>query len=82
MSDPSAPSDDNRTPPGMFERAFGQFRKASIIAVLASVAGSLLMFVIFYIYAAMGSIFFAGINEGLWGNITISMLTLSPGTTL
>ena len=30
----------------MFERAFGQFRKASIIAVLASVAGSLLMFVI------------------------------------
>ena len=37
---------------------------------------SLLMFIIFYIYAAMGSIFFAGINEGLWGNITISMLTL------
>lgn len=37
---------------------------------------SLLMFIIFYIYAAMGSIFFAQINPELWGNITISMLTL------
>lgn len=37
---------------------------------------SLLMFIIFYIYAAMGSIFFADINATLWDNITISMLTL------
>lgn len=37
---------------------------------------SLLMFIIFYIYAAMGSIFFAQINPELWGNISIAMLTL------
>jgi len=37
---------------------------------------SLLMFIFFYIYAAMGSIFFAKINPVLWDNISISMLTL------
>ena len=37
---------------------------------------SLLMFIIFYIYAAMGSIFFGQINPTLWGNISIAMLTL------
>jgi voltage-gated sodium channel len=37
---------------------------------------SLLMFIIFYIYAAMGSMFFHAINEYLWENISISMLTL------
>ncbi|MCU7861654.1 MAG: ion transporter [Candidatus Thiodiazotropha sp. (ex Lucinoma kastoroae)] len=37
---------------------------------------SLLMFIIFYIYAAVGSMFFGAINQELWGNITISMLTL------
>jgi voltage-gated sodium channel len=37
---------------------------------------SLLMFVIFYIYAAVGSMFFHHINEVLWSNITVSMLTL------
>ncbi len=37
---------------------------------------SLLMFIFFYIYAAMGSIFFSSINPVLWDNITISMLTL------
>ena len=37
---------------------------------------SLLMFIIFYIYAAAGSIFFHNINEVLWGNVSISMLTL------
>ncbi|SFD62750.1 ion transporter [Pseudoalteromonas denitrificans] len=36
----------------------------------------LLMFIIFYIYAAIGSSFFAGINSELWGDISISMLTL------
>ena len=37
---------------------------------------SLLMFIIFYIYAAMGSIIFGKINPVLWDNISISMLTL------
>jgi len=37
---------------------------------------SLLMFIIFYIYAAAGSLFFHTINPELWGNISISMLTL------
>ncbi len=37
---------------------------------------SLLMFIIFYIYAAMGSIFFRAINPELWDNVTVSMLTL------
>jgi hypothetical protein len=37
---------------------------------------SLLMFIIFYIYAAVGSILFHGVNETLWGNISIAMLTL------
>ena len=36
----------------------------------------LLMFIIFYIYAAVGSYLFEPINETLWGNISISMLTL------
>jgi voltage-gated sodium channel len=36
----------------------------------------LLMFVIFYIYAAIGSMFFHQINEVLWGDVSISMLTL------
>ena len=37
---------------------------------------SLLMFIFFYIYAAIGSIFFSKINTELWGNISISMLTM------
>ncbi|MCY4046379.1 MAG: ion transporter, partial [Cellvibrionales bacterium] len=36
----------------------------------------LLMFIIFYIYAAIGSLFFHDINIKLWGNIGISLLTL------
>lgn len=36
----------------------------------------LLMFIIFYIYAAVGSTLFEDINSVLWGDITISMLTL------
>jgi len=35
-----------------------------------------LMFIIFYIYAAAGSLFFERINPELWGNIAIAMLTL------
>jgi len=37
---------------------------------------ALLMFVIFYIYAAVGSMYFNQINEVLWGDVSISMLTL------
>lgn len=37
---------------------------------------ALLMFIIFYIYAAMGSMFFAKVDEELWGDVAISMLTL------
>ena len=37
---------------------------------------ALLMFVIFYIYAAIGSMVFHQINEVLWGDVSISMLTL------
>jgi voltage-gated sodium channel len=36
----------------------------------------LLMFIIFYIYAAVGSYLFQDINPVLWGDIAISMLTL------
>jgi len=34
------------------------------------------MFIIFYIYGALGSLFFSRINETLWGDVSISMLTL------
>jgi voltage-gated sodium channel len=37
---------------------------------------SLLMFIIFYIYAAIGSMLFSQINPVLWGNISIALLTL------
>ncbi|WP_026959766.1 MULTISPECIES: ion transporter [Aliagarivorans] len=36
----------------------------------------LLMFIIFYIYAAIGNMLFQAINPVLWGDIAISMLTL------
>ncbi len=36
----------------------------------------LLMFIIFYVYAAFGSFFFEQINPVLWGDIAIAMLTL------
>lgn len=35
-----------------------------------------LMFIIFYIYAVVGSLMFAEINAVLWGDVSISMLTL------
>ncbi|MBO6811028.1 MULTISPECIES: ion transporter [Marinobacter] len=37
---------------------------------------ALLMFIIFYIYAAMGSMLFANVDEFLWGDLSIAMLTL------
>lgn len=36
----------------------------------------LLMFIIFYIYAAIGSFLYEAINPVLWDNVSISMLTL------
>ncbi|MBV0934398.1 ion transporter [Marinobacterium weihaiense] len=37
---------------------------------------ALLMFIIFYIYAAIGSFMFNSVDPVLWGNISIAMLTL------
>jgi voltage-gated sodium channel len=36
----------------------------------------LLMFIIFYIYAAVGSYVFEAINPVLWGDVAVAMLTL------
>ncbi len=69
-------------------RVFRVLRMISIIPELRVLINSLLkalprlgyvvllMFIIFYIYAAIGSYLFSDINEVLWGNIAISMLTL------
>jgi voltage-gated sodium channel len=73
---------------GRLIRIFRVLRMVSIIPELRMLMNSLikalpqlgyvllLMFIIFYIYAAIGSTFFAAINPMLWGDITISMLTL------
>jgi len=37
---------------------------------------ALLMFIIFYIYGAIGSLLFANTNPELWGNIAVALLTL------
>jgi len=37
---------------------------------------ALLMFIIFYIYAALGSMLFSQVDEYLWGDVAIAMLTL------
>lgn len=73
---------------GRLLRVFRILRLVSVIPELRHLINSLLsaipkmgyiallMFIIFYIYAAVGSIFFAPINEELWGDVSISMLTL------
>ena len=73
---------------GRLIRIFRVLRMVSIIPELRMLLTSLLkalpqlgyvmllMFIIFYIYAAVGSTFFAAINEDLWGDIAVSMLTL------
>ncbi|MBU2985580.1 ion transporter [Saccharophagus degradans] len=73
---------------GRLIRIFRVLRMVSIIPELRMLLNSLLkampqlgyvvllMFIIFYIYAAVGSTFFATINEDLWGDITLSLLTL------
>lgn len=69
-------------------RVFRVLRMVSIIPELRILINSLLkalpqlgyvvllLFIIFYIYAAVGSFLFNDINPTLWGNIAISMLTL------
>lgn len=69
-------------------RIFRVLRLVSIIPELRVLINSLLiaiprmgyvlvlMFIIFYIYAAVGSFMFEKINATLWGDISISMLTL------
>ena len=41
-----------------------------------------MMFIIFYVYGAVGNLFFSDINEMLWGDIGVSMLTLFRVATL
>lgn len=73
---------------GRLVRIFRVLRMISIIPELRIILSALikampqlgyvmlLMFIIFYIYAAVGSTFFHTINPQLWGGIAISMLTL------
>ncbi|BFM16052.1 hypothetical protein R50073_22350 [Maricurvus nonylphenolicus] len=73
---------------GRLVRIFRVLRMVSIIPELRLLLNSLLtalpqlgyvmlmMFIIFYIYAAVGSTFFAEINPTLWGDIAVSLLTL------
>lgn len=73
---------------GRLIRIFRVLRMISIIPELRILLNSLLralpqlgyvvvlMFIIFYIYAALGSTFFSTINATLWGDISISLLTL------
>lgn len=73
---------------GRLIRIFRVLRMVSIIPELRLLLNSLikalpqlgyvmlLMFIIFYIYAAVGATFFAEINGVLWGDISRSLLTL------
>lgn len=73
---------------GRLVRIFRVLRMVSIIPELRVLLNSLLkalpqlgyvmllMFIIFYIYAAIGSTFFSEINPVLWGDIAVSLLTL------
>ena len=73
---------------GRLLRIFRVLRMVSIIPELRVLLNSLLkalpqlgyvmllMFIIFYIYAAIGATMFASINPELWGDISISLLTL------
>jgi len=73
---------------GRLVRVFRVLRMISIVPELRILINSLLkampqlsyvmllMFIIFYIYGAVGSFFFTDINPVLWGDIATSMLTL------
>jgi voltage-gated sodium channel len=69
-------------------RVFRVLRMVSIVPEMRVLLTSLLkalpqlgyilamMFIIFYLYGAIGNIFFHEINPDLWGNVAIAMLTL------
>lgn len=73
---------------GRLLRVFRVLRLVSVVPELRSLINALfkaiprmgyialLMFIIFYIYGATGSLFFSEINEELWADVTIAMLTL------
>ena len=73
---------------GRLVRIFRVLRMVSVIPELRMLLNSLLkalpqlgyvamlLFIIFYIYAAIGSILFESINPVLWGDISRAMLTL------
>lgn len=73
---------------GRLLRVFRVLRLVSVVPELRSLITALLkaiprmgyiallMFLIFYIYGAVGALFFAGINQDLWGDVAIAMLTL------
>ncbi len=50
--------------------------EALLVAIPRMGYVALMMFIIFYIYGAAGNLFFAKINEVLWGDVGVSMLTL------
>lgn len=73
---------------GRLLRVFRVLRLVSVVPQLRSLINALLkaiprmghigllMFIIFYIYAAVGSLFFSSVNDALWGDVSIAMLTL------
>ncbi len=73
---------------GRLLRVFRVLRLVSVVPELRSLINALLkaiprmgyiallMFIIFYIYGAIGSLFFSTIDETLWGDVSIAMLTL------
>lgn len=73
---------------GRLVRIFRVLRMVSVIPELRILLNSLvrampqlgyvilLMFIIFYIYAAIGSTLFSTINPDLWGDISLALLTL------
>lgn len=73
---------------GRLLRVFRVLRLVSVVPELRSLINALLkaiprmgyiallMFIIFYIYGAVGALFFSSINETLWGDVSIAMLTL------
>lgn len=73
---------------GRLLRVFRVLRMVSVVPELRFLINSLLiaiprmgyiallMFIIFYIYGTIGSLFFHDINPVLWGDVAIAMLTL------
>lgn len=73
---------------GRLLRVFRVLRLVSVVPELRSLITALLkaiprmgyiallMFIIFYIYGAIGSLFFSAIDEELWGDVSVAMLTL------